>query len=269
MTDHEELFRQFDSPYGRFDNSMLGAEFADELETVSRFWFACGYRPGIGAYLNFFLLRDFIVTHDTAHPPRFKSFRSMADSFYQTDLFIREVTDSGRKPSGGISSERVRAVLKSIMKRHQRLSIPIWMTTHFGFSLLENVERECGQLSPNEKRLHLAYMTKTYRIMGVPFSEDRAALQRFSRSIEKQQAGLSPNVEKHARNILFLGEMVGVSSRYEVISAMLSDATRKVFEGIHGKVRPAFPQRVWARLLGRVLMKQAVGQPRKAVPATA
>ena len=56
-----------------------------------------GHRPGIGAYLNFFLLRDFIVTHDTAHPPRFKSFRSMADSFYQTDLFIREVTDSGRK----------------------------------------------------------------------------------------------------------------------------------------------------------------------------
>ena len=89
MADYLELFQRFDPPYQRFENSMLGAGFAAELDTVSRMWFACGYRPGIGAYLNFFLLRDFIVTHDTAHPPRFHSFRSMADSFYRTDLFIR------------------------------------------------------------------------------------------------------------------------------------------------------------------------------------
>jgi len=269
MTDYLEIFHQFDRPYERFDNSMLGGGFADELDTVSRMWFACGYRPGIGAYLNFFLLRDFIVKHDTAFPPRFKSFRAMADSFYQTDLFIREVTDSGQKPTGGISSEHVRATLKSIMKRHQRLAIPEWMMTHFGFSLLENVEKQCGEVTDTEKQRHLAYMSKTYRIMGVPFSEDRGALERFSRDIEQKHAALSPNVEKHARNILFLGEMVGVSSEYEVVAAMLPDATRAIFKTIHSRVRPGMFQRLWARVLGRVLMKQAVGEPRKAVPVTA
>jgi len=269
MTDYLELFRLFDPPYERFDNSLLGAGFAGELDTVSRFWFACGYRPGIGAYLNFFLLRDFIVKHDIAHPPRFKSFRSMADSFYQTDLFIREVTDSGRQPTGGISSEGVRATLKSIMKRHERLSIPIWMMTHFGFSLLENVEKQCGTLTNDEKRRHLAYMSKTYRIMGVPFSENRETLEQFSRDIERKHAALSPNAEKHARNILFLGEMVGVSSRYEIISAMLPERTRAIFQTIYGRVRPGVVQRLWARLLGRLLMKQALGEPRTAVPVTA
>src|SRR4029434_3157694 len=97
-----ELFRGFDPPYERFDNGMLGPEFAAELDLVSRLWFRCGYRPGIGAYLNFFLLKEFITTHDTNFPPRFRTLRSMADSFYQTDLFIREVTDSGMVPSGGI-----------------------------------------------------------------------------------------------------------------------------------------------------------------------
>jgi len=269
MTDHLEIFHQFDRPYERFDNSMLGAGFAEELDTVSRFWFACGYRPGIGAYLNFFLLRDFIVKHDTAFPPRFKSFRAMADSFYQTDLFIREVTDSGRQPTGGISSERVRATLKNIMKRHQRLAIPEWMMTHFGFSLLENVEKQCGVVTDAEKQRHLAYMSKTYRLMGVPFSEDRAAMEQFARTVERKHAALSPNVEKHARNILFLGEMAGVSSKYEVITAMLPSDTLRVFQEIYSRVRPGLMKRLWARLLGRVLMKQAVGEPRTAVPVTA
>src|SRR5262249_4795208 len=57
-----DLYRQFDPPFERFGRSMLGAQFAAELDLVSRLWFRCGYRPGIGAYLNFFLLRDFITT---------------------------------------------------------------------------------------------------------------------------------------------------------------------------------------------------------------
>ena len=68
-----ELYREFDPPYERFERSMLGLEFPAELDLVSRLWFRCGYRPGIGAYLNFFLLRDFIRTHDTNFPPRFAS----------------------------------------------------------------------------------------------------------------------------------------------------------------------------------------------------
>lgn len=268
MKDYEELYRRFDPPFEAFDNSMLGAEFTDELATTSSLWFACGYWPGIVAYLNFFLLRDFIITHDTAYPPRFESLRSMAASFYQTDLFIRDVTDSGAKPTGGISSKAVRAGLQSIMRRHQRISIPVWMMTYFGFSLVENVEKQCAPLTDEQKRLHLAYMTKTYRIMGIPFSQRRELMEQFSRGVEEVQAGPSPNLEKHAGHILPIGEMVGVSSRYDSIVGMLPEKTRAVFEGIYGRVRPNALVRQGARVLGRVLMKQAIGQPHPAVPIT-
>lgn len=127
MPSYLDAFAQFDPPFERFDHSMLGPEFPAELDLVSRLWFRCGYRPGVGAYLNFFLLRDFITTHDRSCPPRFKSFKSMATSFYQTDLFVREVTDSGLQPSGGISSAKVRNTLAQIQKRHRRLEIPLWM----------------------------------------------------------------------------------------------------------------------------------------------
>ncbi len=130
-----------DPPYRDFQRSDLGHDFAEQLKLVSRLWFACGYRPGIAAYLNFFLLEAFIVKHDSAFPPRFATFKSMADSFYRTDLFIRDVTDSGVHPTGGISSEMVRKTLKDLMARHQAIEIPGWMMTHFGLSLLESVER--------------------------------------------------------------------------------------------------------------------------------
>jgi len=121
MGEYLDLYRRFDPPYEGFDRSMLGAEFAAELDLVSRLWFRCGYRPGIGTYLNFFLLRDFITTHDDNFPPRFASLRSMAESFYRTDLFIRDVTDSGMQPTGGISSARVRGMLQQIQQRHVKV----------------------------------------------------------------------------------------------------------------------------------------------------
>jgi hypothetical protein len=267
MTPHPELFRRLDPPYDRFDDSMLGPAFPAELDLVSRLWFRCGYRPGIGAYLNFFLLRDFITTHDTSYPPRFASFRAMAKSFYRTDLFIRDVTDSGVQPTGGISSPRVRELLRQIMQRHERVRIPPWMQTYFGWSLLENVERQCAPLADEDKRLHLAYMSKTYRIMGVPFSEDRDLLERWSRLVEEEQAGVTENVPKRSRHILELGEMIGVPSGPDSILPMLPSRTREVFEPLYPSVRPRLPRRLWARLLGRLLMPRAVGAPRRAVPA--
>src|ERR1051326_471807 len=207
-----ELFRSFDPPYEGFDNSMLGPEFAAELDLVSRLWFRCGYRPGIAAYLNFFLLKEFIRTHDTNFPPRFRTLRSMADSFYQTDLFIREVTDSGAVPSGGISSPKVRELLRRIQERHAKVRIPPWMQTYFGFSLLESVEKQCAPLTAEEKRLHLAYMSKAYRIMGIRFSAERAALEQFARAVEAEQAAVTENVARHSRHILRIGEMIGAPS---------------------------------------------------------
>src|SRR6266852_3640783 len=264
-----ELYRSFDPPYEKFERSLLGPQFAAALDLVSRLWFRCGYRPGIGAYLNFFLLRDFISTHDTNFPRRFRSLRSMADSFYQTDLFIREVTDSGAKPSGGISSAKVRELLRRIQQRHERIRIPAWMQTYFGFSLIENVEKQCAPLTAEEKRLHLAYMAKAYRVMGLRFSEDRAQLERFARLIEAEQAALTEIVPQHSRHILRIGEMIGVSSSPASILPMLPPPTRAVFEPLYPKVRPGILQRLWCRVLGRLLLPKAVGEPRRAVPVDA
>jgi hypothetical protein len=266
MPAYQELFAQCAPPFEKFDNSMLGPDFPAELDLVSRFWFRCGYRPGIGAYLNFFLLRDFITTHDTNYPPRFATFKSMATSFYMTDLFIRDVTDSGAQPTGGISSAKVRGTLAQIQQRHQKVQIPVWMQTYFGFSLLENVEKQVGPLSDDEKRHHLAYMSKTYRIMGIPFSEKRALMEDFSRQIEAEQGAVTANVARHSVNILRLGEMIGVSSSAESILPMLPPKTRAIFEPLYPQVRPWAPRRLWCRILGKLLMPKAVGAPRKAVP---
>ena len=207
MSNAPPIYQLLDPPYGPFDNAMLGAQFALELASVSRLWLACGYRPGIAAYLNLFLLRDFILSHDAAFPPRFQSFRSMARSFYRTDLFVRDMTDSGRRPMGGISSQTVRATLHGIMRRHQRIAIPHWMMRYFGFRLLEMVEKEHGGLTAEGKQRHLSYMTRTYRIMGLAFSERRARMEQFSREVEARHAGISPHLGKHARHILFLGRI--------------------------------------------------------------
>lgn len=246
---------------------MLGAEFPAELDLVSRLWFRCGYRPGIGAYLNFFLLRDFIQTHDRNFPPRFGSFRSMADSFYRTDLFIRDVTDSGAQPTGGISSARVRDMLRAIQERHVKVKIPPWMQTYFGWSLVENVEKQCAPLTDGERRLHLSYMAKAYRIMGLRFSTDRAALERFARAIEAEHAAVTENVDKHSRHILRIGEMIGVRSSADSILPMLPAATRAQFEPLYPKVRPGALRALTCRVLGRLLLPKAIGQPRAAIPA--
>jgi hypothetical protein len=261
-----EAYGRFDPPLGRFDPPMLGAAFSAELDLVSRLWFRCGYRPGIGAYLNFFLLRDFITTHDTNYPPRFRSLRSMATSFYRTDLFIRDVTDSGLKPTGGISDPKVRELLKAIQGRHEHARIPQWMESYFGFSLLENVEKQCAPLTDGEKQLHLSYMSKTYRLMGFPFSDQRTLMEEFARGIEEEQAAFTRNVPRHARHILRIGEMIGVSSDPESILPMLPPRTRVVFEPLYPEARPGPVRRAWCRLLGRLLLPKAVGLPRKAVP---
>ncbi|MCA8941781.1 MAG: hypothetical protein KDB80_04410 [Planctomycetes bacterium] len=263
------LFDRFDPPFGdSFDPARLGPEFAEELRTVSRLWFRCGYRPGIGAYLNFFLLVDFIRMHDARFPARFASLRSMAQSFYETDLFIRAVTDSGREATGGISSPAVRELLRSIMARHAKLRIPPWMMSYFGSSLFENVERQCDDISDDERRWHLNYMAKTYRIFGIPFTDDRELLEAFSRAVENRYAGTSDQVEKHARHILRIGEMIGVSSKPESILPMLPEPTRAHYAPIESRVRPGWLRRKALRVVGRFAIGQAVGEPRVARPWT-
>jgi hypothetical protein len=141
------------------------------------------------------------------------------------------------------------------------------MESYFGFSLLENVEKQCAPLTGGEKQLHLSYMSKTYRLMGFPFSDERALMEEFARGIEEEQAAFSENVPKHARHILQIGEMIGVASDPESILPMLPPRTRAVFEPLYPEARPGLLRRAGCRLLGRLLLPRAVGQPRKAVPA--
>ncbi len=265
----DEHFARIEAPFAGFSPECLGPDFAQQLRVTSDLWFRCGYRPGIAAYLGFFLLRDFVTLHDERAPRRFASLQTMAKSFYETDLFIRAVTDSGREPTGGISSPRVRALLAQIMARHEAAAIPDWMMTWFGWTLFENVERQCAPLSPDEQRLHLRYMTTTYRLMGVPFSADRARMHAFARAVENAFAGASPQLEKHARAILRIGEMIGVSSAPDAVLPMLPDATRELFAPLAKRVRPGLLQRAWLRVLGRVVVPRAVGAPRIAQPFVA
>jgi len=261
------LWERMDPPEDDAADPDLGPRFADELDVTSRMWFACGYRPGIGAYLNFFLLADFIETHDRAFPPRFRSFRSMADSFYRTDLFVRDVTDSGPEPTGGVSSPAVRKMLRGIMGRHRKIGIPLWMMTYFGFSLTENVEKQVDGFDERERQSHLDYMARAYRIMGLRFSGERRLMEQFGRTVEHAHAGPSRSLEKHARNILVIGEMVGVRSHIDHVGRMLPAPALREFERIYPRVRPGPALRLAARAFGRVAMKRAIGAPRKAVPS--
>ena len=269
MSEPEYLsaFEKFDPPFEDFTDEQLGDDFPAELEATSRMWISTGYRQGILAYLNFFLLKDFIVTHDTAYKPRFLNFKAMADSFYQTDLFVRDVTDSGKTGTGGISVPSVRKRLRGIMARHTKLEIPLWMMSYFGYQLMEAVEQEYPDLDETERQRHLSYFAKTYRIMGLPFSSDRKLMEQFARAIEIAHAGSSPHLEKHCRNILALGEMVGVSSDYDSLAQKLPAATREIFTPIHANTRPGALKRPLLRIAGRLLVKRAIGDPaRKAVP---
>lgn len=269
MTGIPELFLQlhqrFDPPYEHFDDSMIGPEFARELDLVSRLWFRCGYRPGIGVTLNFLLLGEFLALHQARYPSRFPSLRAMMDAFHRIDVFVRAVTDSGVQASGGISSADVRGILKGIRQRHGRSGIPGWMLTYFGFNAVEMAEKQCP-LSTEEKRLHLAYISKVFRIMGVAFTENRDELEQFARQVEERHAAVIEDAPKLLRYVLCIAEMAGVSSGPKSILRMLSPRVCAVFAPVYSNVRPGPLRRIAYRLLGRFLLPRAVGEPRSAVP---
>jgi len=245
---------------------MLGPEFARELDLVSRLWLHCGYRPGIGVTLSFLLLGDFLDLHQIKYPARFPSLSSMMGAFRRIDVFVRAVTDSGVRPCGGISSPEVRDVLRDIRDRHARSGIPAWMLTYFGFSVVEMVERQCS-LSPEEKRLHLAYIGRAFRLMGVPFTQNRGEIEQFARQVEKRHAALAGDAPKLLGYVLCIAEMAGVSSGPRSILPMLPPAVRAAFEPVYTRVRPRLPMRIACRLFGRFLLPRAVGAPRAAAHA--
>ena len=140
---------------------------------------------------------------------------------------------------------------------------------YFGFQLMEAGENEYPDLSEEDRQRHLNYFSKTYRMMGIPFSTDRGIMEKFARSVETSHAGQSQHLTMHARNILALGEMVGVPSHAETITDRLPEATRTVFAPLHSGVRPGPAKRLLLKTAGRLLVRKAIGHPgRRAVPFT-
>src|SRR5690606_28065822 len=122
--------------------------------------------------------------------------------------------------------------------RHRRLGIPLWMMSWFGWTLFEAVEAQCAPMSAEQQRLHLGYMARTYRLMGVPFAADRERMTAFARAVERAHAGISPQIEQRARDILCIGEAIGVSSRPAYLLPLLPEAVRPTLAGVANRVRP-------------------------------
>jgi hypothetical protein len=77
---------------------------------------------------------------------------------------------------------------------------------------------------------------------------------------------LAPQTLVHARSILRIGELIGVSSRPQRVLPLLPAATRELFAPHAQVVRPGLLRRWSCRLLGRLFVPRAVGRPRTAVP---
>jgi len=265
---HESLFAELDPPYDTPSEDDLRDGFPQELELVSRLWFATGHRPTVAAFLNLELLCELSLTRDRTFPRRFQSFRSLRRSFLEADRLLRDVTDSGKKATGGISSDDVRTRLAFVADRLRRTPIEGWMPTYFAFSLVECVERAAPEVTAEERRLHLAYLAKAFRLMGVSFSNRRETMQQFARQVEAAYTGRSPALERHARNVLLLGEALGVPAEFRELAPLLAEGPRRLFREIYPEVRPDPWQRHLARASGRFLVSPAASEPRRAVQAT-
>lgn len=266
--DHERLFDEMDPPWATPPEDVLRDGFPQELELVSRVWFETGRRPTLAAHLNLTLLCELALTHDRELPQRFQSLRSLRRSFVETDRFLRDVTDSGRKATGGISSDDVRTRLAFVADRIRRSRIPRWMPTYFAFSLVECVERAAPGLGPEEKQLHLGYLSKAFRLMGLSFSNRREQMEEFARQAEGAHTGRSPFVERHVRDLLLLAEMLGLPADFNALATLLPDDSRRLFREIWPQACPDPWQRQLARASGRFFASPAAGKPRRAVQVT-
>jgi hypothetical protein len=266
---YEKLFRAMDPPHDAPPEEGLRAGVSKELELVSRLWFESGHRAGIAAHLSLALLCELILTHDREFPHRFRSRRSLRRAFSETDRVLREVTDSGKRPTGGISAPEIRTRLSFLSDRHRRATFPKWMTTYFAFSYVESAERASPGISDDERRTHLNYMAKAFRIMGVAFSPNRSLMEEFSRQVELAHTGRSPKLERYVRDLLLLAEMLRVSSEYHRLAPLLPELPRILFRQIYPQVQPAPWKSTLARASGRFLTKGTLGERRRAVQATA
>lgn len=248
--DLQALYARLDPPLAR---EAAGAFAPREREAARHLWRAGSYRCGITAYLTFFLLGDFLAHARQARPRRFDALLPFARSFDYTDRFIKQITDSGRRPSGGLDSPAVVDLLRRIQAAHDRIRVPHWMMVHFGFTLLEQLERDLDAQDPDLLHHHLGYMARAYRTMGIPFSADRALMETLCRDIEHRFARWEPAAGPCGRRLLFLGQLVGVSPREGELAPLLPEAVRPLFRAHYAEMRPGPLARTAGSVLGTAL----------------
>jgi hypothetical protein len=246
----QALYARLNPPLARED---AGPVDPREREAARYLWRAGSYRCGITAYLTFFLLGDFLAHARQARPRRFDALLPFARSFDFTDRFIKQVTDSGRRPSGGLDSPSVIDLLRRIQAAHDRIRVPHWMMVHFGFTLMEQLERDLDVQDPDLLRHHLGYMARAYRTMGLPFSTDRALMETLCRGIEHRFARWEPAAGPCGRRLLFLGQLVGVAPQERELAPLLPEPVRPLFRAHYAEMRPGALTRAAGGLLGTAL----------------
>jgi hypothetical protein len=245
-----ELYRQLEPPYAGGEAPEIEVR---DREAAAYLWQAGGYRCGISAYLVFFLLGDFVAHARRMRPRRFGSAWAFARSFDYTDRFIKQVTDSGRPRSGGLANPEVVRMLRRIQAAHDRIRVPHWMMVHFGFTLLEQLERDLDESDPLLRHHHLRYMAAVYRTMGLPFAADRERLVALCRGIECARVRWERCAGPYGRRLLFLGQLVGVPADPEQLAPLLPETVRPLFEGYSQTMRPGPGTRLAGGVLGGLL----------------
>lgn len=246
----ENLYLSMQPP---LDELGVDENYAEQLAATQYIWQKGGYRCGITAHIIFFLMSPGFVTKSAeVRPNRFGKMLNFGKSFDFADTFIKKVTASGhgQQYELGIADENVQKFLKSIQRAHDELDIDHREMVHFGYRLMQQLEDDIGDLTPSHKQLHLQYFNKAYRIMGIPFSDDRQLLEEFCLELEKRYAnfnqGLSP---PYCQKLLFIGLTVGVPCDRESLARLLPAYTKPIFEKHYTELKPGI---AWL-LLGRFL----------------
>lgn len=240
--------------YGRLEPPLSAGQAAPldprDHQAAAYLWMAGSYRCGISAYLVFFLLGDLVAHARRMRPRRFGGLIAFARSFDATDRFIKRVTDSGRRPSGGLANPDVVRQLRRIQAVHERIRVPQWMMVHFGFTLIEQLERDLGETDPALLRHHLRYMAAAFRTMGVPFATDRELMSELARGIERAHVRWEPCVAAYGRRLLLLGQAVGVRPDPQRLAPLLPEPVRPLFEARFEAMRPGPGARTAGTVLG-------------------
>jgi len=235
------------NPSGEFDKEFLAARYI---------WKKGSYRCGITAYIIFFLMSPgFVQRAAVSKPARFGQLISFAKSFDFTDVFIKQVTASGRGGTygRGLPDEKIRKLLRAIQKAHDVLDIPHIEMVHFGYRLMQQLENDIGDLPDAVKQYHLQYMSRVYRTMGIPFSSNRQLLENLCGVIEEQFTRFTPIAGQYGKRLLFLGLTVGVSCDKSNLSELLPPTIKPVFELHYQDFQPSFALRILGRILNIVV----------------